>query len=76
MMSPYWKRRSGLDELYADTLKNMAARLGCGTVRQMNKGQLADFIIRNEEATGKTQYVNDCIAAGKDGYGKFLYLGD
>jgi len=75
MISAYWERRIGLDNLYADTLRNMAAKLGATTVRNMNKGQLADFIIRTESGYDQIKYVNDCIFAGKRGEGRRLYLG-
>ncbi len=72
----YWERRDGLDKLYADALKNMAAKLGCNTVRIMNKGQLADYIIRAEKTVVESKYIDDCIAAGTAGHGKQLYLGN
>ena len=76
MKSTYWERRQGLDGLYADTLKNMAARMGCRTVRQMNKGQLADYIIRNENNVDDSNFIDACIKEGRWRSGKLLYLGD
>ena len=75
MSNAYWERRTGLDNLYADTLRNMAAKLGCTNPRIMNKGQLADFIIRTESGYDDIKYVNDCIFAGKRGEGRRLHLG-
>ena len=72
----YWDRRDGLDKLYVDTLRNMAAQMGCNTPRIMNKGMLADYIIRHEHTVAESKFIDDCIAEGTNGRGKQLYLGD
>lgn len=64
MKIDYWKMRGDLQALYADTLKNIASRLGCDRVRGMNKGQLADYIVRVAKNLGDTperDWIFKCI---------------
>lgn len=53
--------RTGLTKLYADTLKQMCARLGHQNPRPMNRLQTISFIVSKAEHGEKRDYIVECV---------------